>query len=157
MLAAAHEGGLCLLEFLDRKALSRERRELESRFGDLEQAAGAEYVETADEQMREYFAGSRRDFDVPLALLGTAFEVSVWKLLQAIPHGRTRSYGEIADELRNPSARAVGLANGRNKIAVIVPCHRVIGANGSLTGYGGGLWRKKWLLDFERGEPELGL
>jgi methylated-DNA-[protein]-cysteine S-methyltransferase len=103
------------------------------------------------EQLRAYFAGESTTFDVPLTPHGTEFQRKVWAELLTIPYGHTVSYGEIATTLGNPlSSRAVGLANGRNPISVIVPCHRVIGADGSLTGYGGGLPRKRWLLDHER-------
>jgi methylated-DNA-[protein]-cysteine S-methyltransferase len=101
-------------------------------------------------QLSEYFAGERRDFDVPLAMAGTPFQRSVWGALREIRYGETTSYGELARRLGRPSAtRAVGLANGRNPIAVIVPCHRVVGSDGSLTGYGGGLERKRLLLELE--------
>lgn len=103
-------------------------------------------------QLTEYFDGRRRSFDVPLALEGNSFELRVWDALCEIPYGDTMSYGEIARRIGQPDAsRAVGLANGRNPIAVIVPCHRVIGANGTLIGYGGGLERKRLLLDLEAG------
>jgi methylated-DNA-[protein]-cysteine S-methyltransferase len=106
----------------------------------------------AREQLEEYFAGERSQFDVPLAMAGNPFELRVWRALQDIPYGRTTSYGAVAASIGAPdAARAVGLANGRNPIAVIVPCHRVIGADGSLTGYGGGLERKRLLLDLEAG------
>jgi methylated-DNA-[protein]-cysteine S-methyltransferase len=102
-------------------------------------------------QLAEYFAGERVTFDLPLHPRGTPFQTRVWLALREIPYGRTTSYGELATELGQPTAsRAVGLANGRNPLAVIVPCHRVIGANGSLTGFGGGIERKRWLLDHER-------
>jgi methylated-DNA-[protein]-cysteine S-methyltransferase len=102
------------------------------------------------EQLRGYFAGTLRDFDVPLELCGTGFQREVWQALRGIPYGETISYGELAERVGRPSAsRAVGLANGRNPVAIIVPCHRVIGADGSLTGYGGGLTRKAWLLEHE--------
>jgi methylated-DNA-[protein]-cysteine S-methyltransferase len=101
-------------------------------------------------QLEAYFAGERTTFDMPLQLSGTDFQRQVWSELQRIPYGETISYGELARRLGNPAAvRAVGLANGRNPIAIVVPCHRVIGADGSLTGYGGGLERKSWLLDHE--------
>jgi methylated-DNA-[protein]-cysteine S-methyltransferase len=103
-------------------------------------------------QLEEYFAGRRTAFDVPLAPAGTAFQRQVWVALRAIPFGQTVSYGQLANRLGRPTAaRAVGLANGRNPIGIIVPCHRVVGANGDLTGYSGGLERKRRLLDFERG------
>jgi methylated-DNA-[protein]-cysteine S-methyltransferase len=104
-------------------------------------------------QLDEYFDGRRATFDVPLELRGSPFEQRVWRALQDIPYGETASYGEVAQRIGAPSAaRAVGLANGRNPIAVIVPCHRVIGANGTLTGYGGGLERKQLLLELEQGQ-----
>jgi len=103
-------------------------------------------------ELEEYFAGGRRTFDIPFSLHGNEFERRVWSALREIGYGETASYGEIAARIGAPSAaRAVGLANGRNPIAVIVPCHRVIGADGSLTGYGGGLERKRLLLDLEAG------
>ncbi|MBX7456247.1 methylated-DNA--[protein]-cysteine S-methyltransferase [Mycolicibacterium sp. 3033] len=102
-------------------------------------------------QLDEYFRGKRQDFDVELDLVGTEFQRTVWAALQTIPYGETRSYGQIAAQIGAPGAsRAVGLANGHNPISIIVPCHRVIGANGSLTGYGGGLERKKLLLGMEK-------
>ena len=104
------------------------------------------------DQLDQYFAGERYEFDVPLDLRGNGFERSVWDALLGIPYGETASYGEIARQIGAPSAaRAVGLANGRNPVAVIVPCHRVIGADGSLTGYAGGLERKRFLLELEAG------
>jgi methylated-DNA-[protein]-cysteine S-methyltransferase len=102
-------------------------------------------------QLTEYFDGKRKIFDLPLDLEGTAFQRDVWKVLGTIPFGRTTSYGEIARKIDRPSAvRAVGAANGANPVSIISPCHRVVGSDGSLTGYGGGFWRKKWLLEHER-------
>ena len=102
------------------------------------------------QQLDAYFAGSLRNFDVDLHPAGTEFQYRVWAALQTIPYGRTRSYGQIADQVGSPAAsRAVGLANGRNPISIIVPCHRVIGASGNLTGYGGGIERKRSLLELE--------
>ncbi len=104
------------------------------------------------EQLQEYFDGQRTDFDLPLEMHGSAFQQRVWHALSMIAYGETVSYGELAHRIgRSSSARAVGLANGRNPISVIVPCHRVIGANGDLTGYGGGVERKRKLLELERG------
>ncbi|WP_416977509.1 methylated-DNA--[protein]-cysteine S-methyltransferase [Streptomyces sp. T028] len=107
----------------------------------------------AEEQLEAYFEGGLKEFTVPLRLNGgTPFQQRVWDQLRMIPYGETRSYGDLAEALGNPGAsRAVGLANGKNPIGIIVPCHRVVGANGSLTGYGGGLERKQRLLDFESG------
>ena len=105
------------------------------------------------EQLGQYFAGDRRTFDVPIALSGTPFQLSVWNALQEIPYGEVRSYSDIARRIGKPaSVRAVGAANGANPIPIIVPCHRVIGANGSLTGFGGGLGVKRRLLDLESGQ-----
>lgn len=107
-------------------------------------------------QLAEYFAGERTEFDLPLSPVGTAFQLQVWKLLEEIPYGVTISYGELARRAQDPNAsRAVGAANGKNPISIIVPCHRVIGANGKLTGYGGGLPNKKILLDLEAGRKGL--
>lgn len=103
-------------------------------------------------QLDAYFAGELKEFELPLHLVGTEFQLRVWESLRAIPYGETRTYGELAEALGNPGAsRAVGLANGKNPVSIVVPCHRVIGASGSLTGYGGGLDRKKRLLAFESG------
>ena len=131
---------------------------LETEFQDLQQRLDAvilpgasRFCDAAIEQMREYFAGERRKFDVPLDAPGTAFQQSVWQALREIPYGAIRSYGDIASAVGSPKAvRAVGTANGMNRIAIMIPCHRVIGADGTLTGYGGGLWRKDWLLRHER-------
>lgn len=113
--------------------------------------------EAAVGQVREYFAGERTEFDLPLAAVGTQFQRRVWAALREIPFGVTWSYGQLALHIGQPTAsRAVGLANGRNPIAIVVPCHRVIGASGTLTGYAGGIERKRWLLDHESGaQPTL--
>jgi methylated-DNA-[protein]-cysteine S-methyltransferase len=117
------------------------------RFGERDDTLFA----AAIDQLGEYFAGERTDFDLELALTGTPFQRTVWDALRAIPYGKTITYGELAERIGRPAAaRAVGLANGKNPISVIVPCHRVIGVTGDLTGYGGGLDRKRHLLDFER-------
>jgi O-6-methylguanine DNA methyltransferase len=108
-------------------------------------------LKSAAQQLKEYFTGARRDFDLPVALHGTAFQCKVWEHLRSIPCGETWSYGQLAQRIRQPTAsRAVGLANGRNPVSIVIPCHRVIGSDGSLTGYGGGLERKQWLLEHER-------
>lgn len=116
-------------------------------FGDSDSTPFAEVIR----QLEEYFAGQRTAFDLPMNLVGTPFQRTVWSALQEIPYGETWSYGQLAEQIGRPgAARAVGLANGRNPIGIIVPCHRVVGATGDLTGYGGGLERKRHLLDFER-------
>ncbi|MFJ7242063.1 methylated-DNA--[protein]-cysteine S-methyltransferase [Streptomyces olivaceus] len=139
----AEDGVLCGLYMTDQR-----HRPPEESFGarDERPFAGAE------EQLEAYFAGELKEFGLPLCLTGTPFQRTVWDQLRKIPYGETRTYGQLADALGNPAAsRAVGLANGRNPIGIVVPCHRVIGASGGLTGYGGGLERKQRLLDFERG------
>ncbi|MEU0475106.1 methylated-DNA--[protein]-cysteine S-methyltransferase [Streptomyces olivaceus] len=139
----AEDGVLCGLYMTDQR-----HRPPEESFGarDERPFAGAE------EQLEAYFAGELKEFGLPLRLTGTPFQRTVWDQLRKIPYGETRTYGQLADALGNPAAsRAVGLANGRNPIGIVVPCHRVIGASGGLTGYGGGLERKQRLLDFERG------
>lgn len=116
----------------------------------------AEPFASAADQLARYFAGKLTEFDLPLAPDGTQFQRAVWAALQQIPYGETWSYGQLASKIGNPAAvRAVGLANGRNPIAVVVPCHRVIGADGNLTGYGGGLDRKRYLLDLEASAVSL--
>ncbi len=107
------------------------------------------------EQFGQWFAGERRDFDLPLAVTGTPFQTRVWALLRQIPYGATTTYGALAAELGSPGAsRAVGLANGRNPVGVVVPCHRVVGSSGKLTGYAGGLDVKRWLLAHERAHAD---
>jgi methylated-DNA-[protein]-cysteine S-methyltransferase len=131
---------------LDMDVPGRARRDL----SDWVEDASLGPLRAAARQLNEYFAGTRRDFDLPLRLQGTKFQQRVWQALTEIPYGVTVSYGEQAKRIGNSNAsRAVGLANGRNPISIVVPCHRVIGANGSLTGYGGGLERKRWLLAHE--------
>ncbi|MER7561927.1 methylated-DNA--[protein]-cysteine S-methyltransferase [Streptomyces sp. NPDC097941] len=139
----ADDGVLCGLYMTDQR-----HRPPEGTFGTPDDAWSRE----AEEQLKAYFGGELKEFTLEVRLHGTPFQRTVWEQLCRIPHGETRTYGELADALGNPKAsRAVGLANGRNPIGIIVPCHRVVGADGSLTGYGGGLERKQRLLDFERG------
>ena len=115
--------------------------------------AGTPLTRRMEEELGEYFAGKRREFDLPLAPRGTAFQLSVWEELRRIPYGETRAYGDLAKNIGNPKAcRAVGMANNRNPISIVIPCHRVIGAGGALVGYGGGLDIKALLLDLEKGD-----
>ncbi len=108
-------------------------------------------IKNCIQQLADYFNKQRSEFSLPLQPEGTAFQKSVWQALQEVPFGKTASYLDIAKRLKNPRAsRAVGAANGKNPISIIIPCHRIIGANGDLVGYGGGLWRKKWLLQHEK-------
>ncbi|MFF9201020.1 methylated-DNA--[protein]-cysteine S-methyltransferase [Streptomyces sp. NPDC014986] len=139
----ADDGVLCGLYMTDQR-----HRPPQETFGDPDDTPFA----GTREQLAAYFAGESKEFTVELRLNGTPFQRRVWDRLTRIPYGETRTYGQLAEDLGNPRAsRAVGLANGRNPIGIIVPCHRVIGASGGLTGYGGGLERKQRLLDFERG------
>lgn len=107
-------------------------------------------ITEAIDQLKAYFTGSRETFDLPVAVRGTDFQLQVWRYLVTIPYGRTMTYGEVAQAIGRPDAvRAVGAANGQNPVSIILPCHRVVGRDGALTGYGGGLWRKEWLLKHE--------
>lgn len=139
----ADDGVLCGLYMVGQR-----HRPQEETFGERDDTLFGEVTE----QLGAYFAGELKEFTVELRLAGTPFQRSVWERLRQIPYGETRSYGELAEALGNLGAsRAVGLANGKNPVGIIVPCHRVVGANGGLTGYGGGLDRKQRLLDFESG------
>jgi AraC family transcriptional regulator of adaptative response/methylated-DNA-[protein]-cysteine methyltransferase len=151
MLAGATTEGICLLEFVDRRMIETQLERIRRQFkATLVPGAGTHHDRLADELAR-YFSGELHDFNVPLDVRGTAFQERVWAVLRTIPYGRTRSYAEQAAAFGDPKAvRAVARANGDNRIAIVIPCHRVVGADGSLTGYGGGLWRKQWLLDHER-------
>lgn len=151
MIAMAESRGLVLLEFVDRPALVAEVEELKQRHGYAVAPGTMAHLDHVEQELREYFAGKRRVFTVPLITPGSPFEQATWTLLRAIPFGETRTYGGLAALLGRPgAARAVGLANGRNRVAIVVPCHRVIGADGNLTGYGGGKPRKAFLLRLER-------
>lgn len=151
MLAGATDDGICLLEFVD-------RRMIETQIKRLKKLLNAEFIPGAnkhfdelDKQLKEYFDGKRKEFDLPLVLDGTEFQKKVWKELQNIPYGETHSYEQQAIAIKNPKAvRAVAKANGDNRIAIIIPCHRVIGKDGKLVGYGGGIWRKQYLLNLEK-------
>ena len=152
LLAAADDRGLLLLEFTDRRALATQIKALQKSTGATFAPGEHPHFDELRIQLDEYFAGQRRDFDLPLDLAGSPFQLACWRALQQIPCGETRSYGEIAEQLGRPGAsRAVGTANGQNRIAILVPCHRVIKADGTLSGYGGGLWRKHHLLELEQG------
>jgi AraC family transcriptional regulator of adaptative response/methylated-DNA-[protein]-cysteine methyltransferase len=151
MYACAVEEGVCLLEFTDRKMLETEFRYLSRVLNATIIQGDNPHFATLETQLKAYFDGQRKTFTVPLYMPGSAFQQSVWQVLQQVPYGATRSYKDQALALGKPeSVRAVANANGMNKISILVPCHRIIGADGSLTGYGGGIWRKQWLLDFEK-------
>lgn len=151
MIACANENGICMLEFSDRKALPTELKEISKHFDANIVQGENPHFKTLEKELEEYFEGKLKDFTVPLAPVGTDFQKKVWEILRTIPYGTTRTYQQQADILGNPKAvRAVANANGLNKISIIIPCHRVIGSNGTLTGYGGGIWRKQKLLELEK-------
>ena len=151
MIAGAVDEGICLLEFSDRRMLNTEYKDLARHFKTTIQEGDHIHFKILIKQLQEYFEGSRKEFSVPLVTPGTVFQQAVWKELMNIPYGTTRSYQEQSAALGKPeSIRAVANANGMNRISIIIPCHRVIGSDGHLTGYGGGLKRKRWLLDHEK-------
>jgi AraC family transcriptional regulator of adaptative response/methylated-DNA-[protein]-cysteine methyltransferase len=151
MIAVASSRGICLLEFLDRRALFTEMRDIKTRFRCQIVPGTNVHLDQLRNELGQYFAGTRTSFEVQLDVAGTVFQERVWGCLQRIPFGKTMSYSAIAGEVKKPQAiRAVGRANGHNPIAIVIPCHRVVQNDGSLCGYGGGLWRKQWLLNHER-------
>jgi AraC family transcriptional regulator of adaptative response/methylated-DNA-[protein]-cysteine methyltransferase len=153
MVAGAVDRGVCFLEFSDRKGYEGQFATLRRRFGGPVVPGRSPHLARLREELAGYFAGRRRRFDVPLVFPGTPFQERVWKELCRVPYGATRSYEEIARAIGSPGAiRAVGRANGQNRIAILLPCHRVVNKSGALGGYGGGLRRKEFLLRLERGE-----
>jgi len=151
MIAGATEDGICLLEFADRPILKSEYIHLTKLLNTTIGEGENRHLKLLRKELAEYFDGRLKVFSVPLVFPGSEFQQSVWRELQNIPFGSTRTYRAQAESLKKPGAvRAVANANGMNRISIIIPCHRVIGSDGSLTGYGGGLKRKKWLLDHER-------
>lgn len=151
MFIAATDLGLCLLEFTDRRMLERELIDLRKRFCGVIVPGTNKFIKQTKKELSEYFKGERNQFTVPLDLAGTEFQKKIWLELIKIPFGETVCYQDQATKLGNPKAvRAVANANGMNKISIIIPCHRVIGKDGKLVGYGGGLPRKQWLLDHEQ-------
>ena len=151
MVAGSTEEGVCLLEFTDRKMLPTEYKDLIRLLKTTIEEGDNVHLKTLKKQLKEYFCGKRKEFTIPLVTPGSEFQQAVWKEIQNIQFGSTRSYQEQANALNKPdSVRAVANANGMNRISIIIPCHRVIGSDGRLTGYGGGIKRKKWLLDHEK-------
>jgi AraC family transcriptional regulator, regulatory protein of adaptative response / methylated-DNA-[protein]-cysteine methyltransferase len=156
MVACATDEGLCMLEFIDRRAFVTELKDLKRLLRATVEPGTNKHLKQVERELNEYFEGKRKKFEVALVTPGTEFQNKVWKKLLEIPHGETRSYKQQSIAVGNLGAiRAVGTANGANRISIVVPCHRVIGEDGNLTGYGGGLKRKRWLLDFESGALSL--
>ena len=151
MLAVAGDDGLHMLEFVDRRAIERQIETLRKRLRAVIVPGTNEHLERIGDELARYFAGRLTEFTVPTILTGSPFQVQVWNRLAQIPYGQTLSYSQMAADIgRAGTQRAVGRANGDNRIGIVLPCHRVVRSDGTLCGYGGGVWRKKWLLDHER-------
>lgn len=150
MMVGVTNEGLCLLEFTDRKMIETQIATLKKRF-DSEMVTGKHpMIDQVDTQLKEYFEGNRKNFDIPLVVPGTDFQMKAWEALTKVPFGTTRSYKQQSSVVGNVKAvRAVARANGENRISIIIPCHRIIGSDGSIVGYGGGIHRKQWLLKHE--------
>ncbi len=151
MFAGAVDEGICLLEFTDRRMLETQMSTLQKKLKARLIPGGSRYFADLERQLKEYFNGDRKKFDIPLSLPGSEFQLRTWGILRSIPYGKTCSYEEQASAMGQPNAvRAAARANGENRISIIIPCHRVIAKNGKLAGYGGGLWRKQYLIDMEK-------
>jgi AraC family transcriptional regulator of adaptative response/methylated-DNA-[protein]-cysteine methyltransferase len=158
MFGCATREGVCLAEFTERKMLETEFKDLCRRLNDVILPGENQHLDQLQKELNEYFEGKRNKFELALHTPGSTFQQLVWKKLEAIPYGETRSYKQQAISLQNPKAiRAVASANGCNRVAIIIPCHRVIGEDGKLVGYAGGLARKKWLLNFEKNNISSGV
>jgi AraC family transcriptional regulator of adaptative response/methylated-DNA-[protein]-cysteine methyltransferase len=156
LIAGATDAGLCLLEFSDRRMLEGQLEILRRRLDAPLLPGRHRWLDALGAQLAEYFEGRRTRFELPLVIRGTPFQEHVWRALLEIPAGETCSYRDIAARIGQPGAtRAVGTANGMNRIAIVIPCHRVVNADGRLGGYGGGVWRKQYLLDLERGQRRI--
>jgi O-6-methylguanine DNA methyltransferase len=159
LLTGAYDDAVCLLEFIDSSSIEDRLRALRARVAGAIEIRGNDVLEELQNQLAQYFAGTRRTFDVALSYnCGTQFQQRVWSALLNIAYGETWSYLKLATTIGDPGAtRAVGMANGMNPIAILIPCHRVVNASGDLGGYGGGIWRKRVLLDLEKGQGNLNL
>ena len=156
LVAAANDQGICLLEFTDRRMLETQFRTLKKLFSSAIVPGENAHLKRLRKELEQYFAGDLKQFTVPLVYPGTPFQERVWNELLRIPYGETRSYEDLARRAGAPGAqRAAGTANGANRIAILIPCHRVVNKDGKLGGYGGGLWRKQYLLDLEKGTRSL--
>ena len=151
MVAGATENGICFLEWEDRGGIERILKRVSKRYKmQAVQVKRNKFIKQLQVELKDYFDNKLEKFETPLEYTGTKFEQQVWNRLLKIKHGEIKSYGQIAKEVNNPkSVRAVGKANGANYISIVIPCHRVIASDGKLTGYGGKLWRKKYLLELE--------
>jgi AraC family transcriptional regulator of adaptative response/methylated-DNA-[protein]-cysteine methyltransferase len=153
MIVGVHDSGLCLLEFAERRMLDTQLRRLRQHMGRVFLPGDHPLMQRVKKELDAYFEGSLREFSVPLLIPGTAFQEAVWAALRRIRYGEMRSYADVAAAIGQPDAvRAVGRANGDNRVAIVVPCHRVVASDGDLTGYGGGLWRKEYLLAMEQAQ-----
>lgn len=156
LLAVAADTGIVLLEFHEPGRLEPQLAGLARHFPASPEPGAHPHLAQLQSELDEYFRGRRRQFTVPLQAPGSVFQMRVWAALQGIPYGETRAYRELALELGDAQAsRAVGTANGQNRLAILIPCHRVVNTGGTLGGYGGGLWRKQWLLDLEGGQGRM--
>src|SRR4030095_126634 len=155
IIIGATSKGLCLAEFTDRRMLEFQVKTLHTRFDGAVVPGTNDFIKQAETELKEYFSGNLKKFKVKLVYPGTEFQQNVWNELIKIPYGETISYAELAKRVGIPGAvRAVGTANGMNRIGIIIPCHRVVNKSGKLGGYGGGVWRKQWLLDLENSKSE---
>jgi AraC family transcriptional regulator of adaptative response/methylated-DNA-[protein]-cysteine methyltransferase len=150
MVMGVHDSGLCLLEFAERRMLDTQLKRLRERMGRVFLPGDHPLMQQVKHELEDYFGGGLRKFSIPVQMPGTVFQEAVWTALREIPYGEMRTYADVAERVGHPDAvRAVGRANGDNRIAIVVPCHRVVGSGGELTGYGGGIWRKEYLLALE--------
>lgn len=150
LLAAATTKGICLIEYADTNRVVTQLSRLQKSHSATIENGSSHFFTILNQQLQGYFTEKHQNFDIPLDIRGTTFQMQAWNALQAIPYGETRSYQEQAIAIGNPKAvRAVANANRNNKVSIIIPCHRVIGKNGTMTGYGGGIWRKEYLLNLE--------
>lgn len=157
LVAIADNRALFLLEFVERRGLPGEVRRLVQRCKAAVAPGSSPVLDQIRDELDAYFCAGNADFLTPLARIGTPFQTSVWDALRKIPPGQTRTYSQMAQTVGRPDAvRAMASANGANQVAIVIPCHRVLGADGDLTGYGGGLWRKQWLLQHEGALPRAG-
>lgn len=156
MFVCATERGVCLLEFTDRRMLETEFRDLQRLLKARIMAGKNSHTRQAEREIHEYFSGTRQHFDLTLDAPGTDFQRAVWQALRDVPYGQTSYYQSLARQIEKPAAvRAVAAANGANRIAIVIPCHRIIGKEGAMTGYGGGIARKEWLIEHERKQRSL--